>query len=414
MMAGSHREIRPDRRARQQLSLLAFFVLVAALVVISPSIATSAGEPTVQKAKLTQAGKSLILQVRTAKEINLGKLDRRPDFANENHRYLCLELERAGRPGTTHLCVGGRKRTYDAVGLVRTGPAGRVGSTRVVPAQVKKVEDLKLVVTIDPAEAGLPAGLYRWRIADRSGKCRKAIVEGAARPEDCLTHYPPKRFARYDLRPIQVVGCTGGNGEVVRHGPRKGKKVALTFDDGPSTYTPDVLRILKRTHAKATFFMLGQQVKSYPDYARAVLAQGHEVANHSYDHPLLPSSSNIRHSGRIIEQVTGFKPCLFRPPYGAMSSSVKQAAEDQDMKSVIWDVDTSDWKLPGSASIQSTVVHASHAGSIVLMHDGGGPRGGTVDALEGAIRSLRKRGYELVTVTELLGNRFVYRPAPPR
>lgn len=389
-------------------------MLVVLLVVLSPSTATSAGEPTVQKAELSQSGKSLILQVRTARELNLGQLNRRPDFSGENPRYFCLELNRVGRPGTTHMCVGGKKLPYSAVGVLRTGPEGRVGSSRVLRAELKKVDDLKLVVTVDLERAGLPAGMYRWRIADRSGRCREGgtrVNEGA---EDCLTHYPAKRLARYDLRPVQVVGCTGGNGEIVRSGPGRGKRVALTFDDGPSDYTPEILRILKRTGAKATFFMLGQQVAAYPSYARAVLAQGHEAANHSYDHDLLPSGSNVRHATKTIERVTGFRPCLFRPPYGAMSGSLAKEVGDDHMKSVIWDVDTTDWKLPGAASIKSTIVHASHAGSIVLMHDGGGPRQGTVDAIEGAIKGLRHRGFELVTVTELLGNRYIYRPAPPR
>jgi len=414
MVAGSHREIRSPGRARQWLALLAFLLLAALLVSLVPSSATSADEETIRDAGFAQAGKSLILQIRTAREVNLGKLDRLPDFQGVDARYLCAELNRLGRPGTTRICVGGKKKTYRAVGVSRTGPAGRVGSARLLRAEVKKVDGLRLVVTLDLQRAGLPSGMYRWRIADRSGKCRQGGERVDERAEDCLSHYPAKRYARYFLRPIRMVGCTGGNGEVVRRGPARGKMVALTFDDGPSDYTPEVLRILGRTHARATFFMLGQQVARYPAYARRVLAEGHEIANHSYDHPLLPGGSNIRRATRTIEGVTGFRPCLFRPPYGALNGSVRGAVATDHMKSVLWDVDTSDWKLPGAGSIKSTILRASRPGSIVLMHDGGGPRGGTVDALEGAIRGLRRRGYKLVTVTELLGNRFLFRPKPRR
>jgi len=411
MVAGRHRGIRPRGGARQRLALLAFLLLAGLLVALTPSTATSAGEATVHDAKLSQAGKSLILQIRTARPVNLRKLNRRPDFRGGNPRYLCAELVRAGKPGSTNLCLGGRRHTYRAVGVVRTGPAGRVGSSRVLRAEVKKVNRTKLVATLDLTRAGLAPGRYRWRVADRSGGCRR--TGGRDRAADgCLSHFPEDRFAGYDLRPLQVVGCTGGDGQVVRRGPRRGKKVALTFDDGPSVYTPDVLRALDRARAKATFFMLGQQVAAYPKYARLVLAKGHEIANHSYDHDLLPSLANVRHATRTIAGVTGFRPCLFRPPYGSIDESLRRAVREDRMKSVIWDVDTTDWKLPGAAGIRSTIVHASHAGSIVLMHDGGGPRGGTVDAVEGAIRGLRRRGYELVTVTELLGNRFVYRPRP--
>ena len=82
------------------------------------------------------------------------------------------------------------------------------------------------------------------------------------------------------------------------------------------------------------------------------------------------------------------------------------------MKVINWDVDTTDWKLPGSAAIRSPIIHNVRPGSIVLMHDGGGPRQGTVDALAGAIDGLRARGYRFVTVSELLGNRMIYRPVP--
>jgi peptidoglycan/xylan/chitin deacetylase (PgdA/CDA1 family) len=149
-----------------------------------------------------------------------------------------------------------------------------------------------------------------------------------------------------------VVGCTGGNGQFVTHGPRGGKRVALTFDDGPSDYTPQVLHVLKRLKVRATFFELGQQVVRYPSYARRVLALGHEIGNHSYNHDLLPSGSNIRHASRAIIQATHFRPCLFRPPYGAVSSSLKSSARQNGMKVINWDVDTTDWKLPGPCTMR--------------------------------------------------------------
>jgi len=399
----------PVRQAHQWLALLAFFALAVLLAVLAPSAATSAGEQPIQTAKLKQAGKSLIFQVRTSHEINMGRLARRPDFQKADQRYLCLEMNRRGRHTISRICLGGRTRTYQVLGVSRTTEAGRVMSSKVIRAEVKKVDGLKLVATFDPRDADLPSGPYAWRVADRVAGCRPEKTPGK---DECLSQYPPKHRAVYDLRPIQTVGCTGGDGEVVRSGPSGRKRVALTFDDGPSDYTPEVLHILHKRHAKATFFMLGQQVASYPSYARRVLASGNEIGNHSYDHALLPSGSNIAHASREIERKTGFTPCLFRPPYGAINSGLAGAVKDNGMKSIIWDVDTNDWKLPGSAAIKSRVIGGSHSGSIVLMHDGGGPRSGTVDALDGIISGLRHRGYELVTVSELLGNRMIYRPAP--
>ena len=408
-MTGPSGIFRSGDRARQQLALLAFFLLIAGLATLIPSNATSADQNPIQDAKLSQKGQSLILQVRTNSEVNLGKLDRRPDFSRTNHRYLCLQMNPRGGTTIVRICFGGKTRTYRVLGVSRTSESGRVRSSKLVRAEVKKVDGRKLVATFDPREAGLPPGNYAWRIAGHSGRCPDSGP--MAKPEsECLSYFPARHRAVYDLRPIQAVGCTGGNGELVTHGPRGRKRVALTFDDGPSAYTPDVLRILRKKKAKATFFMLGQQVASYPSYARRVLALGHEVANHSYDHPHLPSGANISRASRTIRQVTGFRPCLFRPPYGAVSSSVKASARAEGMKVVNWDVDTNDWKLPGASAIASTITHRVHRGSIVLMHDGGGPRGGTVDSLASAIGGLKRRGYELVTVSELLGNRTIYRP----
>jgi peptidoglycan-N-acetylglucosamine deacetylase len=167
--------------------------------------------------------------------------------------------------------------------------------------------------------------------------------------------------------------------------------------------------VLRRKKVKATFFMLGDLVSRDPSAARRVLAAGHELANHSSTHSLLPGYSDIGRASRTIRRATGFKPCLFRPPYGALNSSVVGNVRELGMKSVLWDVDTSDWSTPGTGAIQARISGAG-PGSIVLMHDGGGPRSQTVAALPGAIHNLRARGFRFVTVTKLLGNRFIYRP----
>lgn len=408
-MIGSKGTFRSLGRVRQQFALLTLFLLIIGLAITIPSNATSAGQNPIGNAKLSQKGRSLIFQVKTSQVVNLQKLDRRPDFSKTNNRYLCLQMNRRGGSTILRVCLGGKKRTRRALGVSRTSQSGHVRSSKVIPARVKRVGEHKLVVTFNPREAGLPPRMYAWRAASHSGKC--PTTGPFAKPrKNCLSYFPAKRRAVYRLRPVRVVGCTGGNGQFVTHGPRGRKRVALTFDDGPSEYTPDVLRVLKRKKAKATFFMLGQQAVRYRSYARRVLALGHEIGNHSYDHDLLPSGANIRQATRQITRVTGFRPCLFRPPYGAVSSSLKRSVRADRMKVVNWDVDTLDWRLPGSASIRSTIVNRVRPGSIVLMHDGGGPRGGTVGALAGAISGLRGRGFKLVTVSELLGNRAIYRP----
>lgn len=402
---------RSGGRLSQQLSLLFFFLLIAGMAILVPSNASSAGQNPIRSGKLSQKGSSLIVQIRTSQEVNMGKLDRRPDFVNGNHRYLCLQMNPRGGTTIVRLCLGGSTRAYRVLGVSRTSEAGRTRSSKVIRAEVKKVGKLKLVATFDPAAAGLPPGNYAWRIADHSGDC-PATGSNSRPAEECLSYFPARHRAAYRLRPVRVVGCTGGNGQLVRSGPGGRKRVALTFDDGPSDYTPQVLHILKRKNATATFFMLGQQVVRYPATARRVLALGHEIGNHSYDHDLLPSGSNIRHANRNIIRTTRFRPCLFRPPYGAVSSSLVASARAARMKVINWDVDTTDWKLPGAGYIRSHVLGSARSGSIVLMHDGGGPRSQTVEALPGIIDGLRNRGYRLVTVSQLLGNRMIYRPVP--
>jgi peptidoglycan/xylan/chitin deacetylase (PgdA/CDA1 family) len=405
MRAGGRNEQISDAGMRR-VSLAAFlglFVLLTALLVLlsgPPSVGAAGND--LRRAKISQKGRVLVIQINAGDRFALSRLARQPKVERPLSRYLCLELRRRGEHRISRICVGGRRDYRTRAGFARVTPRGQVLKPRTIPVKVKGSSDSGLTITFVPGRANLVPGRYAWRIRFSNGDC-------IDQPRSCRSSYPRSGLLAYRLRPVQVVGCTGGDGQVITHGPRRRKLVALTFDDGPSSYTPEVLRILRKKKARATFFMLGDQVAADPAAARRVLAAGHEIANHSSDHALLPGYSNLKHANHQIREATGFKPCLFRPPYGAINSSVKQSARDLGMKSVLWDIDTSDWSTPGADSIRSQVSNARR-GSIVLMHDGGGPRGQTVDALPGAIDNLRSRGYRFVTVTRLLGNRFVYRP----
>ncbi len=385
------------------IGLASLLLLVPVWLIASP--AAGAGQPTVKVAKVSQAGRSLIVQIRTVRRIALKKLNRQPDFTAPGARYLCFEIGRAGHGVISRICLGGKEDSHHKLGVSRTSKAGKVYSTDTIPARVKRVARRKLVATFRPGAARLVPGPYRWRVALAEGVCDQTEPGSG-----CVTTFPEKHRLAYRVLEVRAAGCTGGNGQVVLHGPRSRKRVALTFDDGPGPYTPQVLRTLRRFKVKATFFMLGMQVNLYPSYARSVARAGHEIANHSSVHALLPGYSDIRSATHAIKRRTGFRTCLFRPPYGAMSSSLKSSVRRAKMKSVIWDVDTNDWKQPGSGSIQAAITGGVKPGSIVLMHDAGGPRSQTVAALPGAIRNLRKRGYRFVTVSRLLGNRVIYRP----
>jgi len=208
---------------------------------------------------------------------------------------------------------------------------------------------------------------------------------------------------------IRLVGCKARGSSYVRGAGGGRRLMALTFDDGPSGYTAAVMNVLRRHDAQATFFMIGNQIPGREELLRRMLREGNEPGNHSFNHSQSAGLGNLRATSQRIAGATGFTPCVFRAPGNAVSGPLIAAARSLGMTTVQWDVDPRDWAGAGSGSIYSHVVSRAHAGAIVVLHDGGGARGATVAALPGILRSLRARGYRLVTVSELLGYRGVYR-----
>jgi peptidoglycan/xylan/chitin deacetylase (PgdA/CDA1 family) len=196
---------------------------------------------------------------------------------------------------------------------------------------------------------------------------------------------------------------------VQRYHPRKGAKiVALTFDDGPwPGSTTAILDVLKKEQVPATFFVVGARVKRQPTVARRVVAEGHQMANHTLGHRSLNSAKpkeikrQVRSGRATIRKYTGVDTRWLRPPYGAMSASAWKFARKEKTHVVLWDVDSRDWTKPGAKKIASSVVKHTKPGAIVLMHDGGGSRAQTVKALPTIIKRLKAKGYTFVTVEEL-------------
>lgn len=179
------------------------------------------------------------------------------------------------------------------------------------------------------------------------------------------------------------------------------KVVALTFDDGPSKYTKSILDILKNHDACATFFIVGNKAEFYSEELQRMLKEGSEIGNHSYSHKWLNRLSEkefkneINQTQEIVKKLTGFTPKLFRPTYGSYSDKLKTYT---DLTFVLWDVDSSDWKVKKTEKILKNVIPNVKDGSIILMHDN---HSYAVEALDKMINELEDEGYQFVTVSEL-------------
>jgi peptidoglycan/xylan/chitin deacetylase (PgdA/CDA1 family) len=167
-------------------------------------------------------------------------------------------------------------------------------------------------------------------------------------------------------------GCRSAAGAEVSRASASRPVVALTFDDGPSLgQTPRILAILNRFRVQATFFEEGRHVRGREMLMQEILASGDEIGNHSFHHPAYPGYGELAATNQRIKEATGFRPCLFRPPYGLVDGRVAEAARRLGLELVLWDVDSLDDKHPGMATIRSNVLSQARPGSIVLMHDGG-------------------------------------------
>jgi peptidoglycan-N-acetylglucosamine deacetylase len=192
--------------------------------------------------------------------------------------------------------------------------------------------------------------------------------------------------------------------------------VALTFDDGPNEpYTSEILTILRREHVRATFFLIGERVRSEPAVAVRIVGDGHVVGNHSDSHPFALAfespgriQSEIDRAELTIRDATGIYPRFFRPPQGLRSPWLMRIAQRDSLETVTWDVSPIDWNPLSSQQLSDRIVSSAHPGAIILLHDGlnlvpSANREVVVEGLTSVIERLRADGYRFVTVPELLG-----------
>ena len=376
--------------------------------------ADAAGPLDLASAKLRQSKRSLILDLHTRGPIKLGALRAHPPRAQApGGPALCLRIDARG-DGRWILCGAGSR---DKLGVSKVSRAGSIHRAGAIPARITRRGHSRLEVKFRPRSIGLRPGKLRWSVLSdwRGAECQPPPSGRTSGRRDrhrrrrqaesaCFDRMPDDRLgAKFRLLEVRVVGCSMGPQSFVRSGRSAGKQVALTFDDGPGPYTEPLLRTLRALNVRATFFVIGRQATGRGSLLRAIHRQGSELANHSLNHEVFPSSASLARASQIIRGATGFLPCRFRAPGGSLNSALVGRARAAGMTTVGWDVDPQDWRTPGVGAIRSRVVSAVQPGSIVLLHDGGGNRSQTVAAVPRIVRELRSRGYGFATVTEILG-----------
>jgi peptidoglycan/xylan/chitin deacetylase (PgdA/CDA1 family) len=194
----------------------------------------------------------------------------------------------------------------------------------------------------------------------------------------------------------------------IRSGAGGKREIALTFDDGPGPYTPQVLDVLEREHVPATFFVIGVELRYFSASTVREIRDGFVIGDHTETHPMLAHLSAHDQREQLFEQAAriellgGAPPTLFRPPYGSFDQTTFGLLHQMHMLMVLWSVDTDDYEAPGVEVIVHRALEGAAPGAIILMHDAGGDRAQTIAALPTIISALRKRGYELVSVPQLL------------
>ena len=238
----------------------------------------------------------------------------------------------------------------------------------------------------------LGSGSHKAATAARSAAAGGAA--GASPATVTAKGDPVKAVLAYT--PFVVAGADGGH------------EIALTFDDGPGPYTPEVLSVLERSHVQATFFAIGKMERYFSDSTAREVRAGDVIGDHTQSHLALATLSAHEQREQLFEAIARIeiagapRPELFRPPYGSFNETTLRVLRSLGLLMVLWSVDTADYREPGVPAIVERALAGARPGAIILMHDGGGNRLQTVAALPVIIHDLRARGYHLVTVPQLL------------
>jgi peptidoglycan/xylan/chitin deacetylase (PgdA/CDA1 family) len=375
----------------------------------TPATTTTAATPAVPEPKipplrlhaatLRQDGRALVFGVSTHSPWTAASLLR-------GKRSLCVRLVYdEGGFQSRDVCASRRGTGMTIARVLQSGSHGPLHT--LAGARTSRPTKRSLLARLDPRTIGLPYAPLHWRALSTTDGC---IVSDRTSCYQTL----PKASSVLDLHAPQPIGCTVTGPAYVTNGSRAKKVVALTFDDGPSIYTSRYLDVLEGAKIPAaTFFMIGEQVAGNGALLKRELADGYELGDHTWNHANVSgggsfASGEITSAANAIQTASGFRPCLFRAPGGAVSSSLTSAARALGFTTIEWDVDPQDWARPGTDAIYSRIMSQVRPGSIILMHDGGGPREQTLAALPRVIASLKARGYGFVTVGQMIGSQLRY------
>lgn len=240
--------------------------------------------------------------------------------------------------------------------------------------------------------------------AGRAGSPPGTAVASAPQPktsERLLSTMPAGDRTAAPVAEVDTAGTRHLTGQ-------EGKTVALTFDDGPHPeFTPRVLRILRDHDVTATFCLVGEMAELRPDLIRDIVDDGHTLCDHTVSHDTeLPSRDTSVIEDEIVGTLTSIRDAVpdvevpfYRAPGGNFASNVNAIAGEHGQVPLGWSIDPGDWRKPGARALHDYVAEHIHPGAVILLHDGGGDRAGTVDALPAIIRTLRRAGYEFVVPT---------------
>jgi peptidoglycan/xylan/chitin deacetylase (PgdA/CDA1 family) len=285
-----------------------------------------------------------------------------------------------------------------------TLPAARSASPRSLMRDTNSIQDEK---------SNLEASKETLLVAKTNQAYKKVIAKLVQQERirrlntPIPTQFQGKTFKQIKLNSNYKTVAQGASAKPTEQGVTV-KPIALTFDDGPWPHTTgQVLDILKKNNVKATFFVVGRQVQTYPQLLKRIVADGHALGNHTWSHQYhrydsAGAAREIDRTTQLVYKLTGIETVLFRPPGGILNNGLAAYAQQKKYAVVMWSADSLDWRYGSPSTLTNRVLKETSAGGIVLMHDGGGNRAKTVQALPQLIAQLKKRGYTFVTVQELM------------